>query len=156
MRNDTTTMMNNPSSVKSPDASPDMTLRTLDDMNETIADPNQDIRGREVIAKDGDKIGKVDALLVDTQEGKIRFARLEAGGFLGFGEKTWLIPVDAITRIDADHVYVDQTRDRIIGAPVYDPNLAEKRDYYPGLYSYYGYGPYWGTGYSYPMWWGGV
>ena len=156
MRNDTTTMMNNPSSVKSPDASPDMTLRTLDDMNETIADPNQDIRGREVIAKDGDKIGKVDALLVDTQEGKIRFARLEAGGFLGIGEKTWLIPVDAITRIDADHVYVDQTRDRIIGAPVYDPNLAEKRDYYPGLYSYYGYGPYWGAGYSYPMWWGGV
>jgi sporulation protein YlmC with PRC-barrel domain len=132
-----------------------LTLQTLKQSGETVADPSQDIRGRDVLAKDGEKIGKVDALVLDDQESKIRFMRVEAGGFLGIGEKKWLMPVDAITRIDKDHVYVDQTRDKIVGSPVYDPDLVSKdaNNYYRGVYDYYGYGPYWMAGYRYPLWW---
>jgi hypothetical protein len=134
---------------------PGTTLQNLKEAGETIADPSQDIRGRDVIAKDGENIGKVDALLVDDQESKIRFMQVAAGGFLGIGEKKWMMPVDAITRIDKDHVYVDQTRQKIIGAPTYDPDLVSKdvNRYYSGLYDYYGYGPYWTAGYRYPLWW---
>ncbi|MDQ6908584.1 MAG: PRC-barrel domain-containing protein [Chloroflexota bacterium] len=134
---------------------PSTTLRTLKEAGETLSDSSQDIRGRDVLAKNGDKIGKVDALLVDDQEAKVRFLRIEAGGFLGIGEKKWLIPVDAITSVDKDHVHVDQSRDKIVGAPVYDPSVVAtaSNDYYDGLYGYYGYGPYWGSGYRYPRWW---
>ena len=155
--NKTTLLNKNPSTAKTASPDPKVVLTTLDDTDKVLANSGQDIRGRDVIAQDGDKIGKVDALLVDAQESKVRFIRIEAGGFLGIGEKKWLIPVDAITRIDRDNVYVDQTRQKITGAPVYDPDLVEtNEDYYPGLYSYYGYGPYWGAGYAYPTWWGGV
>jgi len=131
------------------------TLHTLKEADQTIADPNYDIRGRDVIAKDGEKIGKVDALLVDENEGKVRFMRVEAGGFLGIGAKKWLVPIDAITRVDSDHVYVDQTKQRFTSAPVYDPTVVSKNDndYWGGLYNYWGYGPYWAPGYRYPTWW---
>ncbi len=130
------------------------TLRTLKEADEILADPSQDIRGRDVLAKDGEKIGKVDALLVDDEESKVRFMRVEAGGFLGIGERKFLIPVDAITSVDRDHVHVDQTHDKIIGSPLYDPSVvARPANYYGGIYDYYGYGPFWAMGYGYPFWW---
>ncbi len=133
---------------------PSTTLETLKEAGETLADASQDIRGRDVIAKDGEKIGKVDALFVDAAEEKVRFMRLKAGGFLGIGEKSWLVPVDAITSVDKDEVRVDQSYDRIVSSPVYDPDVIQKSShtYYDGLYGYYGYAPYWSDNYRYPLW----
>ncbi len=135
---------------------PSTTLTTLKEAGETLEDASQDIRGRDVIAKGGEKIGQVDALFVDTEEEKVRFLRIAAGGFLGIGERKWLIPVDAITRVAKDEVHVDQSRDRIASSPVYDPAViaTPSNDYYGGLYGYYGMTPFWGGGYLYPMWWG--
>ena len=117
-----------------------------------FADPKEDIRGRKVLDKNGETIGEVDALFVDEQENKVRFLRVASGGFLGIGREHSLIPVDAITRIDDKHVHLDQTRDKVAGAPAYDPDLTAERhdDYWGGVYGYYGYGPYWGPGYMYP------
>jgi hypothetical protein len=66
------------------------------------------------------------------------------------GGDTVLIPVDAITRINDDQVSIDQTREHVAGAPRYDPTLVADRDYWGGIYGYYGYAPYWGPGYIYP------
>ena len=44
-------------------------------------------------------------------------------------------------------------RDRFTSAPVYDPTVVSKNDYYGNLYNYWGYGPYWAPGYRYPTWW---
>lgn len=54
-----------------------------------------------------------------------------------------LIPVEAITKIGDKVVTVNQTRERVVGAPVYDPSLVDDR-YYDSLYGYYGWAPYWG------------
>ncbi len=142
--------------MATPQINPSTTFSTLREAGETIADAHQDVRGRDVITKDGEKIGKVDALLIDNGEEQVRFVRVEAGGFLGIGEKKWLIPVDAITSIDKDHVHVDQSRDRVVASPVYDPAVITlpSNDYYGGFYGYYGMGPFWGAGYMYPFWWG--
>ncbi len=100
------------------------TLSKLGDTDFTVADPEEDIRGRKVVDRSGGEIGEVDALLIDDRETKVRFLRVAAGGFLGISERHFLIPVDAVTRIDDDHVHVDQTREHITGAPAYDPDLA--------------------------------
>ncbi len=126
------------------------TLRTLSDADMTIADSSVDVRGRTVLDKANEEIGEVDALLIDEQESKVRFLRVAAGGFFGLGARHLLTPVDAITRIDPDHVHVDQSRERVASAPVYDPTVVTETDYYNDLYGYYGYAPYWGTGYVYP------
>lgn len=127
------------------------TLYTLGDRGQTIEGGADDIRGREVKDKDGEGIGRVADLLIDEREKKVRFLLVEHGGFLGFGEKKTLIPVDAVTKISESEVFIDQTRERVADAPSYDPGLADDRPYHSELFGYYGYPAYWGDGYTYPM-----
>ena len=125
-------------------------LVKLGDTDLTVANEAEDIRGRTVVDRNGEELGHVDALLIDDRESKVRFLRIASGGILGIGETTFLLPVDAVTQITADRVVVDQTRERVAKAPTYDPELTYDREYYGGLYGYYGYGPYWAPGYVYP------
>lgn len=126
------------------------TLVKLGDTDMTVADPAEDIRGRKVIEQGGEEIGEVEGLMLDSHESKVRFLQVASGGFLGIGEKKFLVPVDAITRIDNDHVHVNQSREHLAGAPAYDPDLVTDEDYYANVYGYYGYAPYWTAGYAYP------
>lgn len=126
------------------------TLIQLSDSDRMLADPAEDIRGREVRDKDGEDLGRVDDLLIDTDEGKVRMLRVEHGGILGFGATPSFIPVDAVTAVEQDAVVIDQSRDRVAGAPRYDPDTVDQREFYDNLYNYYGYLPYWSAGYLYP------
>jgi sporulation protein YlmC with PRC-barrel domain len=126
------------------------TLLRLSETNLTVLDPSEDVRGLTVLDRDNEEIGQVDDLLVDDGEHKVRFLEVSSGGFLGLGARTFLIPVDAITRIHNDHIHIDQTREHVAGAPEYDPKVVRERNYYEEVYGHYGYSPYWGPGYAYP------
>jgi hypothetical protein len=93
-------------------------------------------------------------LLIDEGEKRVHFLEVASGGFLGLGQTKFLLPVEAITRISDDTVYVNQTRQHIAGAPAYDPDLIHEDagvgGYYGDVYRHYGYPPYWGPGYVYP------
>ena len=130
------------------------TLVRLSDTDFTVADAAEDIRDRKVIDRDGEELGEVDDLLIDEHEKRVHFLEVASGGFLGLGKTRFLIPVEAITRISDDTVYVNQTRQHIAGAPPYDPDLIHRDagagGYYGDVYRHYGYPPYWGPGYVYP------
>lgn len=125
-------------------------LVKLSDTNETIKLGNEDVRGHLVKDKNGEDIGKIHDLLVDLTENKVRFLVVESGGFLGMGEKKSFIPIDAISRITKDEVHLGQSKELVAGAPPYDPELVNDREYHQYSYSYYGYAPYWSGGYIYP------
>ncbi len=127
-------------------------LVKLSDAHLVLADPDQDIRDRKVIDRHGDEIGHVSGLFVDKAENKLRMLQVGAGGFLGLGDRHFLIPVDAVTRVSKDEVHIDQTRENVVKSPVYDPALSEapSRDFLAGYYGYYGYSPYWSPAYTYP------
>jgi len=125
------------------------TLVKLSDTELTLADRAEDIRGRKALDTAGEDLGEVDDLFIDDREQKVRFVQISSGGFLGLGATKFLIPVDAITRITEDAVYISQSRERVAGAPRYDPALVDER-YVSDLYGHYGYPPYWGLGYQYP------
>lgn len=125
-------------------------LVKLGDTDLNVGDPSEDIRGRKLIDASGDEIGEVDGLILDEDEAKVRFMQVAAGGFLGIGEKTFLLPIDAITRIDEDHVHIDQTTDRVIKGPEYDPALTRDEGFWERSYGHYGMTPFWGAGYAYP------
>jgi sporulation protein YlmC with PRC-barrel domain len=116
------------------------TLTRLGDTDRTVSSSDEDIRGRLVKDKDGLDLGEIHGLMVDAVEGKVRFMEVASGGFLGFGESTSFIPVEAITRITADTVQISHTRAHVAGAPRYDPSLvAADAHYFFNLYPYYGY-----------------
>lgn len=125
-------------------------LIKLSDSDQSIATGDNDIRKRSVKDKNGDDLGKIDDLLIDPAEGKVRFMLVASGGFLGLGENKSFIPVDAITGITSDEVRIDQSRENVAGAPAYDPDLVVERGYFDDVYGYYGYTPYWAPSYTYP------
>ncbi len=124
-------------------------LQKLSDTDLTVAGHSEDVRGRKVLDSAGEEIGTIDDLLIDDRELKVRFLQVASGGFLGLGESKFLIPVDAVRRVGDDAVHISQTRERVAGAPRYDPDLAAEHDL-ADTYDYYGYMPYWGAGYVYP------
>jgi hypothetical protein len=118
-------------------------LVKLSDAALSVADPAEDVRGRTVLVRDGSAIGEVDDLFVDEGERRVRFLQVAAGGFLGLGEHTFLLPVEAVTGVDSGHVHVDQARERVAGAPRYDPAIAAPPDYFAGVYEWFGAAPFW-------------
>jgi sporulation protein YlmC with PRC-barrel domain len=124
-------------------------LLKLGESDAVVRDPSEDIRGRKVFDAKFEEIGKVDDLLVDEQELKVRFIQISSGGLLGIGDRKILLPVDAVTQVNDDAVFVDQDRERLTGAPAYDPAIVDET-YLNSVYDYYGYAPFWGTGYAYP------
>jgi len=54
----------------------------------------QDLIGMKVFNTKGEDLGKVDDLVIDAPSGKIRYAALSHGGFLGMGDKLFAVPWD--------------------------------------------------------------
>jgi hypothetical protein len=117
-------------------------LVRLSDTELTVADPAADVRGRAVLDRSGEAVGEVDDLFVDQRERRVRFLQVTAGGFLGVGGRHVLLPVEAMRRVDANHVHVDQ-RERVVGAPRYDPAVVPPPDYFAGVYDWFGSRPFW-------------
>ncbi len=115
------------------------TLVKLSDSSFILEDPNQHLRGRDVYYRDGQKVGTVEDFYVDGEERKVRFLHVGVGGFLGIGEKHFLIPVEAVRDANEDRVSIDQSRERVLGAPDFRVDTAPTTDYLRGIYDHYGY-----------------
>jgi sporulation protein YlmC with PRC-barrel domain len=67
-------------------------LDQVDKVTQTHSVRASKIIGMEVRNEKGEKLGKVDELVIDTNTAKIRYAALSFGGFLGLGDKLFAIP----------------------------------------------------------------
>jgi sporulation protein YlmC with PRC-barrel domain len=116
----------------------------LNDTRLELDDTREDIRGRTVIDQLGVRVGHVSNLFVDNDERKVRMLEVKAGGFLGFGERHVLIPVETVARVEKHVVRVDQTREHVLNSPAYDPNLipADATGYWEPFYGYYDLPPH--------------
>jgi sporulation protein YlmC with PRC-barrel domain len=111
-----------------------------------------ELRGRQVTDANGESIGLVDDALVDEVNGPIRFIRIVETEFYGGRPRRYLVPIDAVVRINNARVRLDRDKDQVADAPAYDPDrLDSQSDYLEQLYDYYEYQPYWEPGYVYPM-----
>jgi hypothetical protein len=128
------------------------TLVPLSESAYTV-DPEQDIRGRKAFDNQGDEIGTIDELFIDPDKSIVRFIGLKGGGVLGIGDRHRLLPVEAIAQVGDDAIRINHHRQLIAAAPLYQPELLERR-HIEEIYGYYGYPPFWGPDYTYPIWYG--
>jgi hypothetical protein len=120
-------------------------LVRLRDTDRTVSSAAEDIRGRMAKDKDGRDLGTIEGLLIDGAERKVLFMEVGSGGFLGMGESKSLIPIEAITRVTPDTIYIGHTLEHVAGAPRYDPKLVHTElEYFFNLFPYYGYAPSFG------------
>ncbi len=117
-------------------------LVSLSDSGLALEDLTQDVRGLDVYDRDGDQIGTVRDLYADAEERKVRFLDVSAGGFMGLGERRFLIPVEAVSEVREDGVVVvDQKRRKVAESPLFDADVVPQPPYQDELYEYYGYLP---------------
>lgn len=78
--------------------------------------------GNNVFGTDGQRIGDVNDLVVDTQPGGVAAIVIGVGGFLGLGEKDVAVPLGAVRteRIDgANRLVMSVTREDLRAAPTF-------------------------------------
>lgn len=98
--------------------------------------------GEKVINGAGERIGEVNNIMIDVNEGKIQYLVIECGGFLGIGEKFFAIPYAALSIDTGEHAFVlDQDKETLENAPGFD------KDHWPDTndHSYDQHGAYWGS-----------
>ncbi len=84
----------------------------------------------------------VPPLYVDREGRKVRFLDVGAGGFLGIGEKHFMIPVEAVADVGEDRVTIEQGREKVVSSPPFDTDVVPPTaDYQRDVYEYYGYAP---------------
>lgn len=105
------------------------------------------ITGDNVRNLDGDKLGHIEELIIDLDGGRINYAVLSSGGFLGLGDKLFAIPWDMLN-VDTENkeIVVDLSKETLENAPGFDkdnwPDLHD-RTWVADVYRYYGSDPYW-------------
>jgi sporulation protein YlmC with PRC-barrel domain len=106
-----------------------------------------DFEGEDVVNHQGETLGDIEEIMLDVRSGRIAYAVLAAGGFLGIGEKYFAIPWRALT-LDTDRkcFILDVDKERLQSAPGFDkdhwPSMADQ-SWASQVHSYYGAAPYW-------------
>ncbi|TYB88563.1 PRC-barrel domain-containing protein [Oceaniovalibus sp. ACAM 378] len=105
---------------------------------------SSDVNGTAVYSPSGDHIGEIDHLMIDKVSGKIGYAVMGFGGFLGIGEDHMAIPW-AKLHYDRDRGgYVsDITKEQVEGLPLREDDWARDRDWEKQTYSHFGLPYYW-------------
>ncbi len=105
------------------------------------------IMGDPVNNAAGESLGEIQDLMVELATGRVIYAVLSFGGFLGLGNKLYAVPWSALRAAPEDEGFIlDVSRERLEQAPGFDknswPDMADS-EWAKGIHGYYGINPYW-------------
>ena len=106
------------------------------------------IIGEEVVNRQDENLGKIHELVIDAKEGRLTYAVLSFGGFLGMGNKLFAMPWSAFEFAQHENkLILNVDKEKLKAAPGFDqdakwPDFAD-RNWGNSIYKYYGYDPYW-------------
>ncbi|MBZ5585345.1 MAG: PRC-barrel domain-containing protein [Acidobacteriia bacterium] len=95
----------------------------------------------------GEDLGKVKEIMLDVPTGRVAYAVLSFGGFLGMGDKLFAVPWQALTLNERDKEFIlNVDKEMLKNAPGFDkdnwPDMADPQ-WGSQIFKYYGYTPYW-------------
>ncbi len=99
--------------------------------------------GTKVVNAQNEDLGKIEELVLEAGSGRVAYAVLSFGGFLGMGDKDFLIPWKSL-RFDVanNRVILNLDKERLKNAPGFDkgawPNMTDP-NFGQGVSQYYGY-----------------
>lgn len=105
------------------------------------------ISGDKVVNRQGEDLGDIKDLMIDVDNGRVAYAVLEFGGFLGLGSKLFAVPLTAMEVDTENHRFIfDQSKESLQNAPGFDkdnwPDFAN-RAWGTQVHAHYGVRPYW-------------
>ena len=112
-----------------------------------IVSARKTLIGSKVANAHNENLGKIEDLVIDAGAGRIAYAVLSFGGFLGMGDKFFAIPWNAFHfNLKENRAVLNLDKKKLENAPGFDkdnwPNMADST-WGTSIYKHYGYTPYW-------------
>jgi hypothetical protein len=120
------------------------------DQRETVSLIGSDkVEGTAVYRPNGERVGQIERVMIDKISGKVAYAVMSFGGFLGLGEDYYPLPWTLLTynpQLEGYEVNIGETQ--LQGAPKY--NKQETWDWSDRargqeVFDHYGVAPSWGV-----------
>jgi hypothetical protein len=105
------------------------------------------LEGDDLVNTAGHKLGELEHIMIDVPTGRVAYAVLSFGGFLGLGDKLFAIPWRALRIDPPNHRFIlDVDKEMLEGAPGFDkdhwPSMADEQ-WAREVHTYYKTTPYW-------------
>ncbi len=106
------------------------------------------VEGTNVYRSNGDKVGQIERVMIDKISGKVAYAVMSFGGFMGIGEDYYPLPWSLLTyntRLEGYEVHISEQQ--LKGAPKYSQHESwdwANRERGQAIHDYYKVPPYWG------------
>ena len=105
------------------------------------------ITGDKVKNLQGENLGDIKDLMIDLSNGRVSYAVLSFGGFMGMGDKLFAVPWQALTLDAEDKTFVlNVSKEKLENAPGFDkddwPNMAGQK-WGSEVHRFYDVNPYW-------------
>ncbi len=102
--------------------------------------------GEDVYNDQDEELGDIKEIMLDTRSGRVSYAVLAFGGFLGMGEKLFAVPWNALTLDPVNKRFILKvSKEKLKDAPGFDsdhwPDMASTA-WADTIHSYYGTKPY--------------
>lgn len=102
--------------------------------------------GNDVYNHNEEDLGDIKEIMLDVRNGRVSYAVLSFGGFLGMGEKLFAVPWNALTLDTINKRFVlNVEKERLENAPGFDkdswPNMADE-SWATEIHSFYGTKPF--------------
>jgi hypothetical protein len=104
------------------------------------------VEGTPVYRSNGDRVGTIERVMIDKLSGKVAYAVMSFGGFMGIGEDCYPLPWSLLTynpRLDGYEVNI--TEQQLKGAPKFSQHESwdwTSRERGRALHDYYNVPPY--------------
>jgi sporulation protein YlmC with PRC-barrel domain len=100
------------------------------------------IIGSKVMNLKGESLGKIENLVLDIDTGRIVYAVLESGGFLGIGDKLLPVPWASLAALPSEGIFfLNRTKEQMEQAPAFErknlPNMGDM-SWGANVFKYYG------------------
>jgi hypothetical protein len=105
---------------------------------------SEDVEGTEVYGVGDDKVGEIDHLIIDKLSGRVIYAVMSFGGFLGLGHSHYPVPWAALkydTSLNGFRTGI--TEQQLRDAPEFSDDSWTDRNWETDTHRHYGVTPYW-------------
>ena len=123
--------------------------KTLDKRETASLIGSDKVEGTPVYRSNGERVGQIERVMIDKLTGKVAYAVMSFGGFMGIGEDYYPLPWSLLTYNPALEGYeVNVDAQQLKGAPKYSKHESwdwsdRARD--QRVSDYYGVTPFWGS-----------
>lgn len=104
----------------------------------------EDVQGTNVYGPEDTKVGEIDHLMIDKLSGRVTYAVMSFGGFLGLGHSHYPLPWGALkydTRLEGYRTGVTEAQLR--DAPELSDDAWTNREWEQRVHTHYNVPPYW-------------